>query len=338
MGELARRRNALFSKAGFSRALLYNDDPTDFSPSFFYFSGCAVDGAYLLLNKKGGKLLTHRMNFRMAKELSHYPAFEVGKEGAQPFLKKEFGKRKAAFNAGEMNAKLADALRRKVKLKLADGGERMLSVRSEKSYEELSKLSKAAKIGRRILEALDPWECRSEQELARALKIKALEMGIEVSFEPIVATGRDSSFPHHRATGKKLEDFVLVDFGVRFEGYCSDFTRCYFRKNGMEEQLAYGKCVEVFDELLDSLPSCANGGEVAKLADKLVEKQGLPKMIHLIGHGVGLEVHEHPRLWRGSKDSLAGAVLAIEPAAYFRSYGVRFEEMVCRKGKGWKKL
>ena len=67
-------------------------------------------------------------------------------------------------------------------------------------------------------------------------------------------------------------------------------------------------------------------------------KHGLPRLGHAIGHGVGLEVDEYPHLGKSSRDSLEGAVLAIEPAAYFKSFGVRYEGMVVNTKKGWRKI
>ena len=337
MDELAERRKRLFANADFSSALFYNEDASRVSPSFYYFSGCEADGAYLVLKRNGGVVLCHRMNYRMARETSRYPVRMSGKDGAAPLLRRACGRGKIGVAATELNARLYRALKGKARLKLADADERVLSVRSAKSASELVSIAAAAAIARRILDGLDPWECETEEELSARLKIAALEAGAEISFEPIVATGRNSSFPHHHATKKRLGDAVLVDFGVKFRGYCSDFTRCYFRKKGMKEEKTYGKCVEVFEGILEGLDGCRTGKDVAVLADRLVERQGLPKMIHSIGHGVGLEVHEFPRLWSNSKDSLEGAVLAIEPAAYFSNYGVRFEEMAVNAKKGWKK-
>jgi len=337
MDELAERRKRLFSGADFSSAVFYNEDASRVSPSFCYFSGCDADGAYLVLKKGGGVVICHRMNYRMARETSRYHVKMSGKDGAAPLLRRACGRGRAGVAATEMSAKIHGALKGKVKLKLADADERILSVRSEKSASELVLIAEAAKIARRILDGLDPWECETEEELSAKLKIAALKAGAEVSFEPIVATGRNSSFPHHHATKKRLGDAVLVDFGVEYQGYCSDFTRCYFRKKRMKEEETYGKCVAVFEGILEGLDGCKTGKDVAVLAEKLVKKEGLPKMIHSIGHGVGLEVHEFPRLWGRSKDSLEGAVLAIEPAAYFSNYGVRFEDMAVNTKKGWKK-
>ena len=339
MDGLAERRKRLFSGAPFRSALLYSGDSAGApNPSFGYFSGCAIDGCYLLLKPGGGTLLTHGMNHRMAKEISHYPARLLGRERAKE-IGRACGRGNVGFSAGEISASRYLALKKGAKLKLVDADERIASVRGEKSESELGLLSQSAKITRKILGSLDPWGCKTEEELAARLKIAALDAGTEISFEPIVATGKNSSFPHHAPDGSRLGDFVLVDFGVRRRGYCSDFTRCYFRKKGMKEEKAYLKCRDVFEEILDNLPGCSKGRDVALLSAKLLERHGLPKLIHAIGHGVGLEVHEYPHLGRESNDALgAGTALAIEPAAYFKSFGVRFEGMVANTKRGWKRL
>src|SRR3989344_3615904 len=88
MDELALRRKRLFAGASFSSAVFYNEDPSRVSPSFYYFSGCGADGAYLVLRKNSGAVLCHKMNYRMAKATSSYPVKMTGKEGAKPPLRK----------------------------------------------------------------------------------------------------------------------------------------------------------------------------------------------------------------------------------------------------------
>ncbi len=342
MDEISERRKRLFSGAKFSTALFYNGDASHASsPSFVYFSGCNVDGCYLVQKKNGGTLLTHEMNYAMAKNVSRYPVKLLGKD-AVAVLKKAVGTGTVGFAAGEMPAARFLALRKKLKAKFMDAGEKISEARSFKSAGELAKLSASAKTARKLLDALDPWQCKTENELARLLKIVALEASAEISFEPIVASGKNSRFPHHQPTDAKLGDFVLVDFGVKKDGYCSDFTRCYFRnrKVAEKEREAYNKCRRIFGELLDALKAgkCKTGKDLALLSDSLVKKHGLPTMIHAIGHGIGLEVHEAPHLGARSKDSLEGAVLAIEPAAYFTSFGVRYEEMVANVRGRWRRI
>jgi len=338
MDELSIRRKRLFSSAKFSSALFYNGDATrGAGASFHYFSGCDVDGSYLFLKKSGGILFTNSMNLREAKEVSPYPVRVLGKEAAKE-LRRACGRGKAAFSSYEMNATKYLALKKKAHLNLADETEKIQSVRGEKSASEKLALAKSASIARKILADLDPWKYKTEAEVSSALKIAALSAGAVHSFEPIVATGKNSAQPHHKSGSTKLGDFVLVDFGVIYKHYCSDLTRCYFRKKGMEEEKAYEKCKSVFAGLKKELPHIKNSGDLSKYSDYLIERFGLPKMIHSIGHGIGLEVHECQHLNAKAKDSLQNCVLAIEPAAYFPKFGVRYEEMLVNKNGKWAKL
>ena len=338
MDELAARRKKLFAGAPFQTALLYSgDDPGAQNSSFQYFSGCGVDGSYLLLKKNSGRLLVHEMNFGQARDISPYPVQLLGKDRAKD-IRKAAGRGKVGIIAGEISAARFFSLKKNAKLRLVEADGRAFTVRGEKSASEMKALAASAAIARRILDSLDPWECKTESELATRLKMLALEKGDGISFESIVSTGRNTSFPHHNATNKKLGDAVLVDFGVRCKGYCSDFTRCYFKKKGRELE-TYEACKEVFGEILEGLPECRKGKDVSLLSQKLLAAKGLPRLPHAIGHGIGLEVHEYPHLGRESNDALgAGTVLAIEPAAYFKGYGVRFEDMACCTKKGWKRL
>lgn len=338
MDELAERRRKFFSGAAFRTALLYSgDNPGSANPSFRYFAGCDIDGSYLLLKPGGGRLLTHEMNFAAAKGISHYPVQLLGADRTKE-IRKAAGGGKVGVVCGELPLSRFLALKKKARLRMVEADANAFVARGGKSKSELALLSQSAKIARRILDSLDPWECKTEAELSSRLKIMALEAGTEISFEPIVATGRNTSFPHHGATSKKLENSVLVDFGVRYKGYCSDFTRCYYAKK-CREMDSYNECGEIFGEILEGLGECAQGKDVALLSEKLLKSHGLPPLIHSIGHGIGLEVHEYPHLGRKSADYLpVGTVLAIEPAAYFKKYGVRYEDMVVRTKKGWKKL
>jgi len=338
MLEIFDRRRRLFSGARFSTAIFCNGDSTKGeSASFSYFSGSRVDGSYLVLKKNGGVLLTHSMNYSEAKESCCYPVRKFGKEPAKD-LKKACGRGKIGFSPCEMSAARYLALRKMAKLGLVNAGEKIAEVHGKKSEAEVQKIAAAAKIAKKILDGLQPWKFRTEADLDAHLKIRALEEGCTLAFEPIVATGMGSAHPHHKTGDAKLGNFVLVDFGVKKDGYCSDFTRCYFRKKGMPEQAAYEKCRKIYTEMKRALPSCKTGKDVALLSDKLLKKYGMPALIHSVGHGIGMEVHEYPHLGLKSDEKLEGAVLALEPAAYFARFGVRYEGMVaCVLGK-WQEL
>jgi len=339
MKEIFERRKRLFSGAAFSAAVFCNGDQTRGEcASFCYFSGCRTDGSYLVLRKNGGMLLTHGMNYEEAKESCCYPVRKFGREPVKD-LKRACGRGKIGFSPGEMHASRYLALRRMAKLKLVDAGEKIAEVRGRKSAAEVRKIAASARIARKILDGLRPWDCRTERELDAHLKIRALEVGCDLAFEPIVASGRNSAHPHHKTGNARLGNFVLVDFGVKKDGYCSDFTRCYFRKKGMVEQVAYEKCRKIYGEIARALPKCRTGRDVALLGGRLMKKYGLPPLIASIGHGIGMEVHEYPRLGPKSDEMLEGTALAIEPAAYYPGkFGVRYEGMLARvKGK-WREI
>ncbi|MEM4633985.1 MAG: M24 family metallopeptidase [Candidatus Anstonellaceae archaeon] len=335
--EIAERRKKLFEGEEFESALFCSGESREnLNPNFFYFSSCAFDGAYLLLKKNSGLILTHRMNYQYAKNHSHYPVKIISKRWLKK-LGKDLGK-KLGISAKEINFKMANIIRKETGLKLIDLDEKAYKIRSQKSAEEISFIKKAVGITKKILNELDPWESKTESELADKLKISALQKGAEIAFQPIVASGKNTVYPHHIPSNKKLGDLVLIDFGIRYKGYCSDITRCYFRRRNTDEEKTYLKCQEVFWKIFEMLDECEKSKDIAILAEKAMKEKRLPPLIHSIGHGVGLEIHEYPRIGKKSEDRLAdGTVIALEPAAYLRNYGVRFENTVVNQN-GWRIL
>jgi Xaa-Pro dipeptidase len=160
-----------------------------------------------------------------------------------------------------------------------------------------------------------------------------LERGLEPAFTPIVSTDASTAFPHYTASAKKLGGLVMVDYGVRCGHYCADITRCFIRDNDHKKKEQYERLQDICYFIADALPGLEHGADAAALAEELISRAGFPKMPHAIGHGVGLDIHEFPRLNRKSKDVLSQATLAIEPSFYLKKYGMRFEETVWYDGK-----
>lgn len=222
--------------------------------------------------------------------------------------------------------------------KLEDVSGMLLSERALKKPAEVKAIAKAARLTREILDGLELREGMKESDVQKQLLLATIEAGAEPAFEAIVATATNARFPHYRAGPARLKDMVLIDYGVKWERYCSDVTRCFFLSSNPRMKKAYDACVRVSEELFDLLPGVSTGKEVAKVAEKLMKKNRLPPLIHSIGHGVGLDVHEYPRLNAPSDDPVSGRVLAIEPAAYFNDFGVRYENTVYFDGKKVKVL
>lgn len=210
-------------------------------------------------------------------------------------------------------------------------------LREVKDAAEIARMRKAAALGCKLFEfvlgKLAPGV--SEAEIALALEVEARRNGAEgMSFETIVASGPRSSRPHHRAGAAKLpkRGFVTLDFGVVLGGYCSDMTRTvHLGKASGRERDVYHSVLEAQQAAVRAVRPGVTCGEVDEAARSVLKRAGLAKAFsHSTGHGVGLEIHEGPRVAAGQKQVLApGMVITIEPGAYLEGeFGVRIEDMV----------
>jgi Xaa-Pro aminopeptidase len=161
-----------------------------------------------------------------------------------------------------------------------------------------------------------------------------------VSFEPIVGSGPLSAHIHHTPSDRALEkgDLVLLDFGCKFEGYCSDMTRTVVLGAASDEQLEmYELVLEAQIAGTGAVAAGARGPDVDAVARAIISEAGKgDEFAHGLGHGVGLDVHEAPRLHRTSNDVLvAGDVVTVEPGVYVAgSGGVRIEDCVLVTDEG----
>jgi len=155
-----------------------------------------------------------------------------------------------------------------------------------------------------------------------------------MSFDSIVASGFRSALPHGRASQAKLprHGLLTLDFGVILKGYCSDMTRtvCLGKPTAREREV-YEAVLEAQEAAVAAVVAGAECGVVDEAARSVLRRAGMAEAFsHSTGHGVGLEIHEGPRIGAGQKNKLApGMVITIEPGVYFAGeFGVRIEDMV----------
>lgn len=242
------------------------------------------------------------------------------------------------FDDADLSVARHSALRERLpaRVDLVPSGGLVERLRAVKDAAEVERIGAAAALADEALEAVlaDGLAGRSEREVALALEIAMRERGAQAaSFEPIVAAGPHGALPHAepRADEIPVGALVVIDWGARLDGYCSDCTRTLATGEVGEDAAAVHALVDRAREVaLAGLRAGRTGREMDAVAREVIEAAGHGERFgHGLGHGVGLEVHEAPRLGRTADAVLeAGNVVTIEPGVYLPGrFGVRIEDL-----------
>ncbi|HSS31709.1 MAG TPA: Xaa-Pro peptidase family protein [Solirubrobacterales bacterium] len=247
---------------------------------------------------------------------------------------------------------MAVRILRKLEEKLGEGTEAVPAggtverLRRVKDGEELAAIEAASKLADEVWE----WSVerglvgRSEREVARAAEARIRELGGNPSFPAIVAAGPNGALPHAEPGERKIGkgELVVFDMGAQLDGYCSDGTRTYATGDpGEEGRAVYAATLEAQLASLEAVKPGVTGEDVDAVARKIIDAAGHKEHFgHGLGHGVGLEVHEGPRLSPKSDDVLApGEVVTVEPGIYLSGkLGVRIEDFVVVSDDGYRNL
>lgn len=221
-------------------------------------------------------------------------------------------------------------------LELVDIGNAMQKVRQSKNQEQIQGILEAQKITEQAFEAIIPHVKAgvTEKELRAQLEFYMLSLGADgCAFDSIVASGANGACPHATPSDKKIAegDFVTFDFGAKKNGYCSDMTRTVaVGKISSKQQTVYDTVLLAHVEAAKMLAPGVKCADVEAKAREILKQKDLDKYFtHSLGHGVGLEIHELPRLSLGVQETLnVGDVVTIEPGVYIPDdLGVRIENM-----------
>lgn len=210
-------------------------------------------------------------------------------------------------------------------------------LRMVKDTDEIAHIRRAVDLGAELLptaiKAIKPGT--QETAVAAELEYAARTSGAEgMSFDTIVASGPRSALPHGKASTAPIarKGFVVLDYGVILAGYCSDMTRTvHVGRASREARVMYDAVLEAQLAAIAAVRAGVRVADVDRAARSVLENSGLGKFFtHSTGHGVGLEIHEPPRIANGGDDVLqSGMVITIEPGVYLPERGgVRIEDMV----------
>ncbi len=219
------------------------------------------------------------------------------------------------------------------------------ALRAVKDPEEIARIRAASELADEALAGVleDGLVGRSERDVAIELELRMRRLGAEApSFPSIVAAGEHAALPHAqpRAVAIVPDVLVTIDWGALHDGYCSDCTRTYATGEhiGAQAQETYSLVLRAQQEALDALRAGPSGRELDAVARTIIDEAGQGEHFgHGLGHGVGLEVHEGPRLSRhaGEQPLVAGNVVTVEPGVYLPGLlGVRIEDLAVVREDG----
>ena len=224
-------------------------------------------------------------------------------------------------------------------LSIVDSSSAFTLAMAVKENYEIANIKKACEIADEAFVKLlgEIKEGMTENEVAALLEFLMRKGGASgTSFDTIVGFGENSSVPHHETGMRKLHfgDIILIDFGCKFEGYCSDCTRTLLfgdDNKHIEFKKAYSHVSKAHMLVKEQLKSGMTGRDADTIARNCLKKYGLDNLFtHSLGHGIGINVHEFPRVSPKSEDKLInGMVFSDEPGIYLAGkYGIRIEDTV----------
>lgn len=310
-------------------------------------NGCDESSGAVLITKQESFLLTDGRYKTQAENEAGFCDIKIYKKGLSEVLKKVATKielKKIIYEPSYFTCTRFEALQDALsEVEFVDNSNEIELMRSVKEGAELDAIAKAQAVAEQVFErafvSIKPG--MTEKQVAWKILEGTFKLADSPSFPPIVASGENSALPHATPTDKVLQECepIVIDMGVRVNGYCSDMTRTIFLGEPsaqMKEIYMVVRRAQLAAQ--NSIRSGMNGKAADQIARQIICDAGYGKyFMHSLGHGVGLAIHEHPRLSpKAGKITLKkGMVVTVEPGIYIAGVGgVRLENMGVVEEKG----
>ena len=322
-----------------------------------YLTGFTGSNALLLVQEDTATFFTDGRYTTQARQEIAGAGRSIGvvtsKKGLWPAAIKRL-KAKRRFKAG-FDSSVSFALSKIILKGLGEKRSRAVSgvverLRMVKEESEIAAIRASAELNSRVLAEMLPLVKPgvTERDLAAEMEYRMRRSGATgPAFESIVAAGENSALPHAHPTGRTIRggEFLLFDHGTMLNGYCSDMTRTVWVGGTLQDHSddlkrardLYATVLEAHQQAREAVRAGVRCKDVDRAARRPITAKGWGKYFsHSTGHGVGLEIHESPRVAAPVKDKLpAGAVITIEPGVYLPGFGgVRIEDMVVVRENG----
>lgn len=332
------------------RKLLNDDEAALISgyPNIFYYSGFTSDDAYLIISHDLQLLVTDsRYTIQAHEQTDGFEIIDI-KTGFENVFARV---KESRIGYEEDKLTVGDYKRLWRKLASYQDFIRLQKTidapRRTKSAEEIKKIAEAEKIGDMAFEYILPRikAGRTEREIALELEFFMKKQGASsLSFETIAASGARSAMPHGAASSKIIEngDFLTLDFGCVFEGYCSDMTRTVvIGKADDKQKEIYDVVLRAQKSAIDMIEEGKKCSDIDAAARKVITDAGYGDNFgHGLGHSVGIEIHEMPSFSPKCHDEVEnGNVITVEPGIYIEGFGgVRIEDLIAVEDRNVRNL
>ncbi len=233
-------------------------------------------------------------------------------------------------------------LKDQLSAKFVNGHDILETLRVKKDKSEVEKLRRAAQIADEVIGEtiayINPG--MTEKDIKKKIEELFIQRGVNLAFDPIVASGSNNSMPHYCDDSRIIEeeDILILDLGCQYEGYCSDISRTVFvGKISEEQKKVYNIILRANKAAEERARAGVSAEEVDKAARNIITQAGYGQyFINRTGHGIGVSVYEAPYIRTGNKQVLEqGMSFSIEPGIYLRNrFGMRIEDIVVIGEKG----
>lgn len=316
--------------------------------NFYYLTGLRPIGTAILLIRRTGELKVYgsKLDFFELEPVVDEITIETGNSNKGPFqIFLDDVKDAKYLEADEDAGMLVSSMIKNKHLLLKSGNNFVEKLRRVKDEIEIEMISKSCIVARKIIdeiiENIKPGI--SEKDLAKTIEKRIIEESDDKAFETLVASGSRSAIPHGKPTEKRINEneLVVIDMGVEIQGYKSDITRTILVGEDEQKRKILETVINAHDAAVRKVQAGVKISEVSKEADVIIEKAEMKDFVlHGLGHGVGLDIHEEPTVNSKNEEVLeVGNIITIEPGIYIKGLGgARWEDTILVENEGYKIL